>query len=85
MARDGPKDTNVTPVFPRYYSPGLPKNLDLIIQDEEANLIGLGTSRSLDDEVVLLSSEFDKTVTINVVNTAPVPVDFEISIHTIRW
>jgi hypothetical protein len=24
VARNGPKDTNVTPVFPRYYSPGLP-------------------------------------------------------------
>jgi hypothetical protein len=57
----------------------------LIIQDEEAKLIGLGTSRSLDEEVVLLSSEFDQTVTLNVVNPAPVPVDFEISIHKIRW
>ena len=61
------------------------KNLDLIIQDKEAKLIGLGTSRSLDEEVVLLSSEFDQTVTINVVNPAPGPVDFEISIHKIRW
>src|SRR5262249_37624548 len=24
VARNGPKDTDVTPVFPRYYSPGLP-------------------------------------------------------------
>ena len=61
------------------------KNLDLIIQDEKAKLIGLGTSRSLDEEVVLLSSEFNQAVTINVVNTAPIPVNFEISIHKIHW
>jgi S1-C subfamily serine protease len=61
------------------------KNLDLIIQDEEAKLIGLGTNPSLDEEVVLLSSEFNQTVTINVVNPAPVSVNFEVSIHKIHW
>src|SRR5215204_4872771 len=25
MVRNGPKDTEVTPVVPRYYSPGLPR------------------------------------------------------------
>ena len=57
----------------------------MTIQDEKDKLMGLGTSRSLDEEVVLLSSEFDQTVTINVVNPAPVPVNFEISIHKIQW
>jgi S1-C subfamily serine protease len=61
------------------------KNLDLVIQDDNAKLIGLGTSRSLDEEVLFLSSAFNQTVTINVVNSAPVPVNFEISIHKIHW
>src|SRR5262249_51362011 len=29
VARNGPKDTDVTPVFPRYYSPGLPRFVNI--------------------------------------------------------
>ena len=61
------------------------KNLDLAIQDANAKLIGLGTSRSVDEEVVLLSSTAHQTVTMHVVNTAQVPVNFDIALYKIRW
>jgi hypothetical protein len=60
------------------------KNLEIMIHAPNSQLIGLGTSRSLDHEFVFLSNEWHQTGTIHVVNTAPVPVSFEISVQKIQ-
>jgi S1-C subfamily serine protease len=61
------------------------QNLDLVIKGAQANLIGLGTTRSVENEIVFLSSDVTQTVTIAVVNPALVPVDFVLSIYEIQW
>ena len=48
------------------------KNLDLVIQDQSNQLVGLGTSRSVESELVFLSTEWNQTVSISVVNPSPV-------------
>jgi hypothetical protein len=61
------------------------KDLAIVILNKGGNTIGYGGSDDLENELVFLSSEYDQTVTIGVLNTAPVPVDFGVSLYKIRW
>jgi len=61
------------------------KDLDIVILNRAGNMIGYGGGDGLESELVFLSSEHDQTVTIVVLNTSPVPVDFGVALFQIRW
>src|SRR5262245_64298291 len=47
LRRIGPKDIDSTPVFPRYYSPGLPPLGGLAISPAPAGTLGLSSPRGV--------------------------------------
>jgi S1-C subfamily serine protease len=61
------------------------RDLDLGIWDEEGKLMGYGSSNAKGQELVLLSSTYDQTITIGVLNFDETPADFGLTLYRIVW